>query len=102
MLPVSIDVYVVKIDHVISRETNISGSLFTKCCILYLLLRSNSAPFPVTLNIPTFCFPDMDIVEPVKKMKTETYCFVFTDLQAQVFKTPSLSFIVNFNKFERK
>ncbi|KAL5255786.1 hypothetical protein ACHWQZ_G011122 [Mnemiopsis leidyi] len=37
----------------------------------------------ITLNIPTFCFPDMDIVEPVKKMKTETYCFVFTDLQAQ-------------------
>ncbi|XP_063694869.1 DENN domain-containing protein 2D-like isoform X2 [Bolinopsis microptera] len=37
----------------------------------------------ITLSIPQFCFPDMDIVEPVKKMKTETYCFVFTDLQAQ-------------------
>jgi len=34
-------------------------------------------------SLPMFCFPDMDLVEQVKKMKTETYCFVFTDLQAQ-------------------
>ena len=43
-------------------------------------------------SLPMFCFPDIDLVEVAKKMKTETYCFVFTDLQAQVHAQNNLNF----------